>query len=63
MKGKQGDQADSARSEGGRVEATEGGKEVCRKGGREGGREGGLTTRRGLRAVEFHPDFKTIKVW
>ena len=26
-------------------------------------REGGLTTRRGFRAVEFHPDFKTMQAW
>ena len=31
-------------------------------GGREGEWEGGLTTRGGIRAVEFQPDFKKIQV-
>ena len=31
-------------------------------GGREGEREGGLKTRRGIRAVELQPDFKTTQV-
>ena len=31
-------------------------------GGCSSGRTNGLTTRRGIRAVEFQPDFKTIQV-
>ena len=41
-----------------------------RKGRKEEARQGGgrkrgsaLQTTRGIRAVEFHPDFKTVQVW
>ena len=47
-------------SEAGKEGRSEGGKEGERERGREGEREGGLMTRRGFRAVEIQPTFKTI---